>query len=151
MPPWRRLAPVLVLGVLFVAYVVARPALAEGVPHLGIAEYPLGLLVAGTLVYVALRRPRAEREPEPPVWRRHEQVVRAVPDPEVARLDAPLRAWLDAGERPEEAARVLALSQARDAKAAEALVPALAERLSSAKSPKSRRKLMDDLSKPPGA
>ena len=152
MLPWRRLVPVLVLGGLLVAYVALRPALLGQVPELGIWEYPLGLGVAALLLYAALRRPRPERDPPLPVWRRHVQVVRAVPDPEVERLHAPLRAWQERGEAPEAAARVVAQASARDPEEAERLVPDLAARMAGAGSPKSRRKLLSTLThSPPSA
>lgn len=142
---WRKLTPVLVLGALLVAYVLARPALAENVEHLGIIEYPVGLLLTALLVWLALRRPREERAPEPPLWRRHEQVVRPLPDPEVARLEAPLRAWVEKGESPEAAAAVLARARARDPAEADALALTLAAEMSSASNARARRKLLDSL------
>lgn len=146
---WRRLLPVGVLGVLLVGYVAARPALAANLPHLAIIEYPVGLLLGGLLVYVGLRRPREEREPPVPEWRRHEQVVRPVPDAEVARHEAPLRAWLERGEDPAAAARVIARAQARDADEADRLHPSLTDTLAGARSPKARRNLLTDLAKNP--
>ena len=144
---WLRVVPVLVLGVVLVGYVAMRPTLAETVPHLAIAEYPAGLLVTGLLVYVALRRPRRERETPAPAWRRHAQVVRALPDAELDRLQAPLRAWVERGDDPRAAAGVIARAQARDASEAQALEADLAERLASARSPRAREKLLNDLAK----
>jgi hypothetical protein len=138
-----------VLGVLLVGYVLARPALAGMVPHLGIVEYPAGLLLGGLLVYAGLRRPRAEREPPAPEWRRHEQVVRPVPDAELARHEAPLRAWVERGEDPSAAAAVLARGQTRDPAEAQRLQTTLTDTLARAASPKARRNLLNDLSRKP--
>lgn len=146
---WRRLLPVGVLGVLLVVYVALRPMLAEAVPHLGIVEYPVGLVLGGLLMYAGLRRPREEREPPVPAWRRHEQVVRPVPDAELARLEAPLRAWVERGEDPSAAAAVVVRAQTRDPEEAERLQASLTDTFASAASPKARRALLTDLAKKP--
>lgn len=140
-----KLLGVLLIGALLVGYVAARPALMESVPHLGIAEYPAGLLLAGILVWVALRRPRALREPPAPLWSRHAQVVRNLPDAELDRLQAPVRAWLERGEDPRAAAAVIARSQARDLSAAKAMEEDVAGRLTQATSPRARAKLLNEL------
>lgn len=118
-------------------------------PHLGIVEYPVGLVLGGLLVYAGLRRPQEEREPPVPEWRRHVQVVRPVPDAEAARHEAPLRAWVERGEDPAAAARVVARAQARDPSEAERLHPSLTETLAAARSPKARRALLTDLARKP--
>ena len=146
---WRRLVPVGVLGALLVGYVAMRPSLLGSVPHLAILEYPIGLLLGGILVYVGLRRPREEREPPVPVWRRHEQVVRPVPDAEVARHEAPLRAWVERGDDPAAAAAVIARAHARDPDEAKRLQADLTGTLAGATSPKARRNLLTDLAKKP--
>lgn len=148
---WRRVVPVLLLGGVFVAYVVVRPALAGAVPHLSIWEYPAGLLLGALLVGVALRRPRAERPVAAPAWTRHRQVVRAVPDAEAARMRAPLDAWVERGVGLDEAALVVAKARARDAAEAERIRPEIASLLAGATTPRSRRKLLNALAneKPP--
>jgi hypothetical protein len=138
-----------VLGVLLVGYVAARPMLAASLPHLGILEYPVGLVLGGLLVYVGLRRPKAEREPPVPEWRRHVQVVRPVPDAERTRHEAPLRAWVERGEDPAAAALVIARARTRDPAEAERLRSTLTETLAGARSPKARRNLLTDLAKKP--
>ena len=146
---WRRLIPVGVLGALLVGYVAMRPSLAQSVPHLGIIEYPVGLLLGGLLVWAGVRRPREEREPPIPVWERHAQVVRAVPDAELARHETPLRAWIERGDDPAAAARVIARAQARDPEEAERLHPTLTDTLAGARNAKARRNLLTDLAKKP--
>lgn len=108
--PSRRVLLVVVPGLALVVYLIARPAIAEGNPHLHLWEFPIALVITGIVVWAALRPPREVRElaapPEP--WRRHAQKVRALPDPESARLRAPLDAWATDGANPDEAARILA-------------------------------------------
>lgn len=95
----KRLVPLGALAALGVAYAALRPTLMGVVWHLEILEVPAAILVAAPLVWLTVRP-----EPSPPhrpsdEWRRHEQVVRLLPDPEAAPLARELaeRAALAAG------------------------------------------------------
>src|SRR5687767_2371720 len=106
------------MGLLAVADVALRPSLAERIPHLILWEFALGLVLLPFLLWIALRPQRRRRPSEP--WRRHEQVVRALPDPVVRGALGPLEAWVERGDAPEAAARVLARATASDPDAREA-------------------------------
>jgi hypothetical protein len=106
----RRLAPLVALAALTSAYVGARPTLLQSVWRLDILEYPLGLLVAAPLLWLAARPPRdaRARKPAPAApWRKHRQVVVPLPDPETAASEALLRAWLQDGREAERVAALL--------------------------------------------
>jgi hypothetical protein len=96
-----------------VGYLLVRPALARAVPHLGIWEFPAGAALAFALVALSLRRRERRAPPEP--WRKHRQVVRALPDPEAERLAAALERWARAGGDPAPALDVLARATGRPA------------------------------------
>lgn len=98
----RRLVPLGVLAAMGAAYVAARPALAATVPHLDIVEFPVTLVVAAPLLWLAARPARPPRRLEAP-WKRHEQVVRVLDDPETAPLETDLRAWVERGASPDRA------------------------------------------------
>lgn len=109
------------LAVGAICYLLVRGRLVALVPAIRWAEYPfLILIVSLTLVY-ALRAPREERAASVFEWRRHAQVVRVLPDAELARLEDMLSAWLEHGAEPERVAEALAritdtpLDHARDA------------------------------------
>jgi hypothetical protein len=136
----NRLVPLGVLAVLALAYVLLRPVLAGLIPHLGIWELPFGALVVAGLVLLALRAPPGERPRPTPGWRRHRQVVRALPDPEAARLAGPLERWARTGADAPAAAEVLARATGRPA---ESLSPLLA----GASTERRRRALLRDLSR----
>jgi hypothetical protein len=104
---------VIVLGALAVGYVLARPSLGGVVPHLAILEFPVGMAVVAALLALALW-PDGKRAPPPAPWRRHEQVVRRLPDPAAAPLVAAVERYLETGEGAEEAADVLAAGMGHD-------------------------------------
>jgi hypothetical protein len=100
------------MGALAIAYVLMRPALSRSVEHLAIFEFPVGALLVGTLVWIALKG----RRPEPPEpFRRHQQVVRTLPDPALAPYVGALERWVETGEGPEAAADVIAKAATTDA------------------------------------
>lgn len=138
---WRRLVPVALMGALGIAYVLARPALAASIPYLAILEFPVGALVLGILLWLALARrtPRPEPQPE---WRRHEQVVRALPDPATRAYMEPVEAWLETGERAEEAAVVLAKAATTEPAAQERLRAQLLPQLTLKASRRKRESLL---------
>jgi hypothetical protein len=125
---WLRLVPVVLLGILGIAYVLGRPALVAAAPWLELVEFPLGAVVVALLVWAALARRRPEA---PPVeWRRHEQVVRPLPDPAVRPYVSALERWLETGEDPASAADVLARARTSDLREQERLRTELAKDLS---------------------
>ena len=101
------------LAIAAACYLALRPMLAANAPDLRWIEFPIALLAAGLVMHAALRVPRARRVPAPQ-WRRHEQVVRALPDAERVRLAESLDAWTRSGEGADEAIRILALATERD-------------------------------------
>lgn len=109
-----RLVPVALMGILAVAYVLARPALLGRVQYLDILEFPVGALLIGLLLWAALARRRPERPPIP--WRKHAQVVRELPDPALRPDVLALERWLESGEEPGAAADVLARAATHDAR-----------------------------------
>lgn len=136
---WR-LVPVALLGVLGVAYVLIRPSLAARNPYLAIWEFPLGALVVALLLWMALGRRRPETPPVP--WRRHEQVVRALPDPALAPLVSALDRWVETGEDPQSAADVLARARTSDPAERETLRAQLASQLAQKSSRRKRESLI---------
>lgn len=148
---WSKMIPVAILGVLAVAYLLVGPGLAPLVPHLAILEFPISVLVVGLLLWMALRRRPAERPPPAPEHRKHAQVVRAVPDPETARLAASLDAWVEKGEDAPQAAEALARAQTRDPEERQRLVADLRSKLASLTTRKQRAAFLQDLEKNPGA
>lgn len=133
--------PVVALGVLAVGYILARPMLAEAFPDIGIAEFPAGMLVVGLLLYGALRQPKPVAPPKP--WRRHEQVVRELPDPTAAHLEEVLEGWIETGRGAEAAADVLARATAQHAGEREALRHQIARSLSDQGSRRKREALIE--------
>lgn len=109
---WYRLVPVAILGIGGVAYVLARPALVARWQNTDIFEFPLGVIVVALLLWAALGRGRPGSPPPP--WRRHRQVVRALPDPAAQPHVAALERWLETGEGPEAAADIVARAQTSD-------------------------------------
>lgn len=140
-----RLVPVVLLGSLSVSYVLTRPALLARDPHLAIAEFPAGALIVGLLVWAALARRRARAAPEP--WRRHEQVVRPLPDPALAADVDALERWVETGDAPEEAAGVLARAASRDPREQERLRGELAPTLAITRSRRKRESILKERSK----
>lgn len=141
--PRPKYAPVVALGAFGVGYVLFRPTLAGIIPHLGIVEFPLGAGIVASLLWSALRRSRDEL-PAPAVWRRHEQVVRILPDPAMrANLDV-LERWVETGENPAAAAVVLAKATTKDAQDEERARDALIPRLSQETSRKRRESFLRD-------
>lgn len=122
-------------------YVVARPALAAAFPDLTIAEFPAGLLVVGGLLYWAFRRGEPQAPPAP--WRRHEQVVRELPDPAAERFEHALDRWVQSGENPDEAADILARATAQHAADRERLRAEIAQSLSEQGSRRKREAILE--------
>lgn len=116
---WSKLIPVAILGVGGVLYVLLRPALLARWQNTDIYEFPLGAIVVALLMWAALGRRAPEKPPVP--WRRHQQVVRALPDPAVRPYAAAIERWLETGEDPAAAAAVVARARTADAKRQEAL------------------------------
>lgn len=143
----RKLIPVIVLGVASVGYILARGALIGVIPNLNLWEYPVGALVVGTLLWLALRKPRAARPPPEPEWRKHAQVIRALPDAEAMRLEAPLSAWLETGERPEAAADVLATAATYEPRAREETRARLSKELAAARTRRQRETILQKQAK----
>lgn len=140
MPRWLRLVPVVLMGSLAVAYVVARPMLLQRVPYLDIFEFPVGALVVGLLLWAALAR-RRPAPPEAP-WRKHAQVVREIPDPALAPDVEALERWVQTGEGAERAADVVARSRAVDEAERERLRGALASEFQVKASRRKRESLL---------
>ena len=136
---WHKLAIVLVTGALLVAYIAVRPALATRWPYLHLAEFPIAVLVLGTVLWAALRVPRAERPPPAPAWRRHEQKVRSLPDPEAARLQSALGAWIAEGGSVEAAADILARAVGNDTTERDALRERFAQEMRQLKPSRKKR------------
>jgi hypothetical protein len=109
---WLRLVPVALLGILGIGYVFARPALTQAVPNAAILEFPIGAIVVAFLLWAALARGRPDDAPKP--WRRHEQVVRALPDPAIRPDALALTRWAETGEDAAGAADVLARARTSD-------------------------------------
>lgn len=109
---WLRLVPVVLMGVLAIAYVLARPTLRSRIPYLDILEFPIGAAIVAILLWAALARRRPASEL--PVWRKHAQVVRELPDPALRPDMATLERWVDSGEGAEAAADVLARARSPD-------------------------------------
>lgn len=125
---WLRLVPVFLLGVLGVAYVLLRATIVASVPNADILEFPVGAVVVAVLLWAALARRRPEAPPAP--WRRHEQVVRPLPDPVLRPYAAALERWAQTGEEPASAADVLARARTTDPREQERLKAQLVEELS---------------------
>lgn len=130
-----RLVPVALMGSLAVAYVAARERIAARVPYLAIIEFPIGALIFGMLLWAALSR----RRPAPPVpWRRHQQIVRPLPDPAIALDLGTLERWLQTGQAPEAAADVVARSVTTDAATSDTLRGEIEQEMSSLASRRKR-------------
>lgn len=110
-----RMTLVVLLGAAAVGYVLVRPTLATSL-WIVLIEFVVAIPIVAIVLWLALRpsRPRHERAPE---WRRHEQKIRFLPDPEAERMRAPLEAWVADGVAAEEAAEVLARASGVDAPA----------------------------------
>lgn len=113
----RRIFAFTALALLAGVWLVVRPTVLRMEPFARFYEFPVGLALVALLAWVAMRPARARETPERP-WRRHAQVVRAVPDPEAAPLERALDAWVERGEDPQAASRVLARALGLDADAA---------------------------------
>lgn len=103
----RRILAFVALGLVVGLWLVARPSVLALWPMGALVEFPIALVVVALLLWLAARPARARERPEAP-WRRHEQVVRPLPDPETAPLERALDAWVDGGKDPDRAADVLA-------------------------------------------
>ncbi|GEM_PF-5889328 len=136
-----RLVPLGALAIVSLAYVLLRPVLSSMIPHLGIWELPFGALVVATLVLLALRAPKEERPRPTPGWRKHAQLVRALPDPEASRYAAPLERWARTGVDAPAAAQALARATGQ---APESISPLLAR----ASTERKRRDLLRRMSRP---
>ncbi|HUR67724.1 MAG TPA: hypothetical protein VM370_00630 [Candidatus Thermoplasmatota archaeon] len=123
------------MGALAIAYVVMRPSLASRVRHLGILEFPAGAALVAAFLWASLAR----RKPEPaPRWRRHEQIVRPLPDPALTPAVAVLERWIETGEASDEAARVVARAATTDEGEQQALAARLAKDMTLTSSRKKR-------------
>lgn len=140
---WSKLIPVFILGAVAIDYVLIRPALLAVVPHLAILEFPVGAALVALLIWLALRRRRAAAPPPAAPWRRHEQVVRPLPDPAERDLAAPLARWLETGEEPERAAAQLARLAGHDRAARDALRARLAKELPLKSSRRKRESVLE--------
>lgn len=111
----RVIVPMVALALLAATYMLIRSNLAF--THVALVEYPIALALVAFLAWRALRRPRprAHAYAPAPALRRHEQIVRTLPDPESAALGNALAAWVATGERPEAAADAIARAHAPDA------------------------------------
>lgn len=107
-----RMIPVILLGSTAIAYVLARPGLAARVPHLAIWEFPVGALLVTILLWAALAT-RRDLTPLVP-WRRHEQIVRALPDPALRADLTTLERWVETGDDPNAVADVVARARTKD-------------------------------------
>lgn len=107
-----RMVPVVLMGSLAIAYILARPTLATRVPYLAIIEFPVGAAIVALLLWAALARRERVAPPEP--WHKHRQVVRALPDPAMERDLAVLERWLGSGDDPRAAADVVARAVSTD-------------------------------------
>jgi len=107
-----KVVPLAALALIGVAWIAVRPFVA--VPHLLLYEFPIGAALVALLVWIALRKPK-RGGPASPAWRKHEQVVRPLPDPEAARLEAALENWARTGDGVQEAATVVAAARGDDA------------------------------------
>ncbi|HVM45165.1 MAG TPA: hypothetical protein VM582_04450 [Candidatus Thermoplasmatota archaeon] len=137
---WLRLVPVFLMGALAIAYVLARPALRPRIQYLDILEFPAGALLIGVLLWAALAgRPRA---PPAPPWRRHEQVVRELPDPALRPDVVALERWLETGEDAAAAADVLARAATYEPARQESLRAQLTEQLAVKASRRKREALL---------
>lgn len=136
---WHKVAIVFVTGLLLVAYVAVRPTLAAQWPYIHLAEFPVAIVVLGTVLWATLRVPRAMRPPPAPEWRRHEQKIRALPDPEAKRLQAAVDEWLAEGGRVDDAADVLARAVGNDAAERDELRARFAQEMQQVKSSRKKR------------
>lgn len=137
---WLRLVPVALMGSLAIAYVLARPALRGRIEYLDILEFPVGALVVALLLWAALARRRPDAPPV--VWRKHEQIVRELPDPALRPDVATLDRWVETGEDPAGAADVLARAHSHDLAEQERLRARLAEELALKASRRKRGSLL---------
>lgn len=138
--------------VALLVYVIAiRPALAAANPMLLLAEFPIALVVAGALLWLALRETREPAAAPPEPWSRHEQIVRPIPDPETARLRAALETWVERGERADEAASVLASAAGDDPSQREALRERLAREMAELTSARKRESFLHLHARPSNA
>ena len=108
-----RLSLVIGLGVAIVAYILVRPLFARSL-WIIIWEFVIALPVIALVLWLALKPSLPRRRERAPEWRRHAQKIRELPDPEAARLRAPLEAWVADGARAEEAEDVLARASGAD-------------------------------------
>ena len=109
-PLWRRLLPLVLLAALALAWMAVRPQKGNAT----LLEYPIAILLVVLLLWDAARDPRPVPVAAPPL-RRHEQVVRDVPDPDARALVAALDAYVATGARAPEAADALARATGGDA------------------------------------
>lgn len=101
----RRATALVLIVVLVGGWLVVRPSVAAAQPFLVFVEFPVALLVLPLVLWWGLR-PRRLKKVEP--WRKHEQIVRRVPDPALARESAAVRDWIETGKAPDAAERVFA-------------------------------------------
>ena len=137
---WLRLVPVALLGVLGVGYVIVRPKVVAAQPWAAFLEFPVAAVVIGVLLWIALRRRKPETPPVP--WRKHEQVVRPLPDPALRPYEVALERWMETGEDPASAAAVLARARTPDHREQERLRAELAQEMSVISSRRKRGSLL---------
>jgi hypothetical protein len=87
---------------------LARPRIASRNADLELVEFPVSLLLIGLVVWKVVKPTPTEPSATTPPWRRHEQVVRALPDPESLRLRSTLATWVLHGSQRAEASDILA-------------------------------------------
>ena len=136
------------LGILAAGYLILRPTLR--VPYLALVEFPVAVVLVAFLLWQAMRRPAPPRAlPQTfapvPALRRHEQIVRTLPDPDAARLERTLAEWVETGEGAERVADVLGRAHAPDPARRAAERERILPLLSKADSRRARARLVRDL------
>jgi hypothetical protein len=145
-----RVFAALALVALVVVDLLLKPALAARVPHLNLWEFAVGIVLVPWLLWLTLRPSRRARKPAPR-WRRHEQVVRALPDPILRASSAPLESWIERGDAPEAAAAVLARAATNDPAEREAAYARALAAAQGASSRRQREQVIQNFLSPQGA
>lgn len=125
---------------LVAVYIVMRPPLVDASPLLAIAEYPLGILAVATAFTLLSQTSRAKTEE--PLFRRHRQVERVLPDPDARRVREALESWIATGANGEHAAGWAA-------RASHESPHDVRQRMLAARTPRMRERLLLALFHPP--